>query len=104
VRFDGPTHLRERLDTDPLLRGLERVPPAVDLAAVRGDLDAVVVLGLGRADAEVRRHDRTRAVTAELSAHYTEVATSPTGLGVLWRADPAPGHTAGGGSAAAPTG
>jgi hypothetical protein len=104
VRFDGRPHLRERLDTDPLLRGLERVPPAVDLAAVRGELDVVVVLGLDRADAEVRRHDRTRAVTAELSAHYTEVATSPTGLGVLWRAAPTPGHTAGGGSAAAPTG
>ncbi|WP_448609822.1 hypothetical protein [Geodermatophilus sp. URMC 60] len=104
VRFDGPPYLRQRLDADPQMRGLDQVPPVVDLAAVRGDLDAVVVLGLDRADVDVRRDEGTRAVTAELSAHYTEVATSPSGLGVLWRADPASGQTAGGGSAAAPTG
>ncbi|WP_448617868.1 hypothetical protein [Geodermatophilus sp. URMC 65] len=104
VRFDGPPYLRQRLDADPQLRGLERIPPVVDLPAVRGDLDAVVVLGLDRADPDVRRAAGTRAVTAELSAHYTQVATSPSGLGVLWRADPASGQTAGGGSAAAPTG
>ena len=104
VRFDGPPYLRERLDPDPQLRGLERIPPLVDLPAVRGDLDAVVVLGLDRADGDVRRAARTRAVTAELSVHYTAVATSPSGLAVLWRADPRSGQTAGGGSAAAPTG
>jgi hypothetical protein len=104
VRFDGPPYLRQRLDVDPQLRGLERIPPVVDLPAVRGDLDAVVVLGLDRAHPGVRRAAGTRAVTAELSAHYTQVATSPSGLGVLWRADPASGQTAGGGSAAAPTG
>ena len=86
------------------LRGLERIPPVVDLPAVRGDLDAVVVLGLDRADPEVRRAPGTRAVTAELSSHYRQVATSPSGLAVLWRAGPASGQTAAGGSAAAPTG
>jgi hypothetical protein len=104
VRFDGPPYLRQRLDADPQLRGLERIPPVVDLPAVRGDLDAVVVLGLERADAEVRRAEGPRAVTAELSSHYTAVATSPSGLAVLWRADPASGQTAGGGIAAVPTG
>ncbi len=104
VRFDGPPYLRQRLDTDPQLRGLERIPPAVDLPAVRGDLDAVVVLGLDRADADVRRAEQTRAVIAELRTHYTQVATSPSGLAVLWRADPPSGQTAGGGSAAAPPG
>jgi hypothetical protein len=104
VHFDGPPYLRQRLDADPQLRGLERIPPVVDLPAVRGDLDAVVVLGLDRADPDVLRAAGTRAVTAELSAHYTQVATSPSGLAVLWRADPASGQTAGGGSAAAPTG
>jgi hypothetical protein len=104
VRFDGPPYLRQRLDADPQVRGLERIPPVVDLAAVRGDLDAVVVLGLNRADPDVRRAAGTRAVTAELSAHYAQVAASPSGLAVLWRADPASGHTAMGGSAAAPTG
>jgi hypothetical protein len=103
VHFDGPPYLRQRLDADPQLRGLERIPPVVDLPAVRGDLDAVVVLGLDRADADVRRAGGTRAVSAELRTHYTQVATSPSGLAVLWRADPPSGHTAQGGSAAGPS-
>lgn len=102
VRFDGAPSLRQRLDADPGQRGLERVPPVVDLSAVRGDLDAVVVLGLARAGDEVQQAERTRAVTEELAAHYAQVATSPSGLAVLWRAAPASGQTAGGGSAAVP--
>jgi hypothetical protein len=102
VRFDGPPYLRQRLDADPQLRGLERIPPVVDLPAVRGDLDAVVVLGLDRADADVRRALGTREVSAELRTHYTQVATSPSGLAVLWRADPPSGQTGRGGSAATP--
>lgn len=97
VRFVGSPSLRERLDPHPDLHGLERIPPAVDLPAVRGDLDAVVVLGLQRADAGVRGSARARAVTAELAAHYSPVATSPSGLAVLWRPDPSSGQTARGG-------
>jgi hypothetical protein len=102
VRFDGAPSLRQRMDADPGQRGLERLPPLVDLPAVRGDLDAVVVLGLERAGDDVRQAERTRAVTEELGAHYAPVLTSPSGLAVLWRAAPASGQTAGGGSAAAP--
>ena len=102
VRFDGAPSLRQRVDADPGQRGLERLPPVVDLPAVRGDLDAVVVLGLERAGDDVRQAERTRAVTEELEAHYAPVLTSPSGLAVLWRADPPSGQTAGGGSAAAP--
>ncbi|WP_089304048.1 hypothetical protein [Geodermatophilus pulveris] len=102
VRFAGTPPLRQRLDADPGLRGLERVPPAVDLPAVRGDLDAVVVLGLTRAGDDVRQAADTRAVTEELGTHYAAVATSPSGLAVLWRAAPASGETARGGSAAVP--
>jgi hypothetical protein len=102
VRFDGPPYLRQRLDADPELHGLERIPPVVDLPAVRGDLDAVVVLGLDRAGEDVRRDEGTQEVTAELRTHYAQVATSPSGLAVLWRAAPPSGHTAAGGSAAAP--
>ncbi|MGY1692612.1 hypothetical protein [Geodermatophilus sp. SYSU D01105] len=77
--------LRGRLD--PEQGGLERIPPAVDLPAVRGDLDYVVVLGLDRAAPEVRGSERTRAVLAELAAHYRPVATSvPTGSVTVWRA------------------
>jgi hypothetical protein len=85
VEFAAGSSLRSRLD--PGLRGLERIPPAVDLPAVRGDLDTVVVLGLDRAAPEVRGSARTQAVLAELAAHYRPVATSsPTGLVTVWRA------------------
>ncbi|WNV74564.1 hypothetical protein [Geodermatophilus sp. DSM 44513] len=102
VRFTGAPSLRQRLDADPDVRGLEQIPPAVDLPAVRGELDAVVVLGLARADADVRRTQGARAVTEELAAHYSAVATSPSGLAVLWRAERGSGETARSGSAAAP--
>ncbi|MGY1592609.1 hypothetical protein ACI79D_11575 [Geodermatophilus sp. SYSU D00708] len=85
VEFPAGSSLRSRLD--PSLHGLERLPPAVDLPAVRGDLDYVVVLGLDRASAEARGSQRTRDVEAELAAHYRPVATSsPTGLVTVWRA------------------
>ncbi|MGY1622257.1 hypothetical protein ACI789_08690 [Geodermatophilus sp. SYSU D00965] len=85
VEFPAGSSLRSRLD--PSLHGLERLPPAVDLPAVRGDLDYVVVLGLDRASAEARGSQRTWDVEAELAAHYRPVATSsPTGLVTVWRA------------------
>ncbi|MGY1824145.1 hypothetical protein [Geodermatophilus sp. SYSU D00079] len=88
VSFEEPA-LWRRMTAD--LGGLERVPPAVRLETVRGDLDVVVVVGLDRATEQVRDSPHTRAVRTELSAHYTRVATSaPTGLVQVWRADPAP--------------
>ncbi|HEX2073436.1 MAG TPA: hypothetical protein VHF92_06595 [Geodermatophilus sp.] len=85
VEFVGP-RLRERLD--PGLSGLERLPPRVELDAVRGELDYVLVVGLDRAGRRVRESARTRAVAAELAAHYERVATSaPTGLVEVWRAE-----------------
>ncbi|RBY82021.1 hypothetical protein DQ238_05250 [Geodermatophilus sp. TF02-6] len=98
VHFAVTPGVRQRMD--PALSGLEQVPPVVDLAAVRGELDYVVVVGLDRASAGVRDAQCTRAVTAELADHYTPVATSaPTGLVTLWRAAPSSGQTADGGSA-----
>jgi hypothetical protein len=97
VEFAAGSSLRSRLD--PALRGLERIPPAVDLPAVRGDLDYVVLLGLDRASADTRGSGRTRDVLAELAAHYRPVATSsPTGLVTVWRAAGNGPGTGGGGA------
>jgi hypothetical protein len=72
---------------DPGREQLEQVPPAVDLAAVRGRLDYVVVVGRDRATPGVRAAPATAAVQEELRAHYRRVATSsPTGFAELWRA------------------
>jgi hypothetical protein len=98
VEFAAGSSLRSRMD--PSLHGLERIPPAVDLPAVRGDLDYVVLLGLDRASAEARGSERTRNVLAELAAHYRPVATSsPTGLVTVWRAAGDRAGRGGGGAA-----
>jgi hypothetical protein len=89
VTFDGGPDLRRRLD--PSATGLERVPPAVDLAAVRGRLDYVLVVGLDRATPAARHAARTLAVQRELETYYRRVATSAaTGLVTVWRATPQP--------------
>lgn len=75
VRFTEPS-LRTRLD--PGLDGLERVPPAVDLAAVAGELDRVVLLGTDRAP-----------VPAAVEALGTRVWTSSGGAVQVWRLHPA---------------
>ncbi len=85
VSFSGGPFLRARLD--PSGRGLVRFPPDVDLAAVRGDLDYVLVVGLDGAGSAVRDAPETAAVRAELERSYRQVATSaPTGLVSVWEA------------------
>jgi hypothetical protein len=77
--------VRQRIDYD---NGLERVPPRVDLPAVRSELDYVVLVGLGRAPESARTAANTVGVLQELSANYRRVATSsPTGLVEVWQAD-----------------
>jgi hypothetical protein len=85
VTFDGGPQLWRQMAPDP--DGLEKVPPQVDLAAVRGQLDYVVVVGRDRADESTRGAAATRAVDRELAEHYERVAvSSPTGLAEVWRA------------------
>ena len=85
VTFDGGPQVRSRIDKD---NGLERVPPRVDLAAVRDDLDYVVLVGLAEAPRSVRTAANTAAVLRELTAHYKRVAiSSPTGLVEVWQTD-----------------
>jgi hypothetical protein len=85
VTFDGGPQVRSRIDED---NGLERVPPRVDLPAVRDDLDYVVLVGLAEAPRSVRTAANTAAVLRELSAHYRRVAiSSPTGLVEVWQTD-----------------
>jgi hypothetical protein len=85
VTFQGGPQVRRRIDTS---NGLERIPPRVDLPAVRRDLDYVVLVGLARAPASVRTASNTVAVLRELSAHYRRVTiSSPTGLVEVWQAD-----------------
>jgi len=65
---------------------LEKQPPLVDLAAARGLLDYVVVVGLDRAGPGVRHAPQTQAVLRELTANYQLVkVSSPTGLASVWR-------------------
>jgi hypothetical protein len=85
VTFDGGPQVRSRLDTG---NGLERVPPRVDLPAVRNRLDYVLLVGLDDAPVGVRTAADTATVLAELSAHYRRLGTSsPTGLVQVWAAD-----------------
>jgi hypothetical protein len=89
VTFDGGPQVRRRIDRR---NGLERVPPRVDLPAVRSELDYVVLVGLARAPESARTAANTVGVLRELSAHYRRVATSsPTGLVEVWQADRAAG-------------
>ena len=87
VTFAGGPDLRRQID--PTLRGLERFPPVVDLAAARGRLDYVVVVGLDRGTERVRTAPATRRALEELSAHYARVdgGRAPA-LVTLWRALP----------------
>jgi hypothetical protein len=65
---------------------LEEQPPAVRLAAGRGLLDYVVVVGLDRAAPQVRSAPQTQAVLRELTANYQPVkVSSPAGLASVWR-------------------
>jgi hypothetical protein len=101
VTFSGGPQIRRRLETST--NGLEKYPPRVDLSAVRGELDFVVVLGLDRATRRVREAAATHAVVGELSAHYERVATSePTHLVTLWRERVPSGADGGKGSATGP--
>jgi hypothetical protein len=84
VTFAGGPEIWRRLVDDPA--DLEKQPPQVDLAAARGLLDDVVVVGLDRAPADVRHAPRTQAVLRELTANYQLVkVSSPTGLASVWR-------------------
>ena len=84
VSFDGGPEVWRRLTSDP--SDLEQQPPVVDLAAARGMLDYVVVVGLDRAGRGVRHAPDTQAVLRELTANYQLVkVSSPTGLASVWR-------------------
>jgi hypothetical protein len=84
VSFAGGPEVWRRLVSDP--SDLERQPPPVDLAAARGLLDYVVVVGLDRAAPAVRRAPHTQAVLRELTANYQLVkVSSPAGLASVWR-------------------
>jgi hypothetical protein len=84
VSFAGGPQVWRRLAPAP--SDLEAQPPAVDLAAARGLLDDVVVVGLDRAPPAVRHAPDTQAVLRELTANYQLVkVSSPTGLASVWR-------------------
>jgi hypothetical protein len=84
VRFAHGAQLRRTLD--PGLDGLDAVPPWVDLPAVAGQLDYVLVVGLDRAQSWVRYAQRTTRVLADLRAGYDEVDRSqPSGYVSVWR-------------------
>jgi hypothetical protein len=84
VSFAGGPEVWRRIVPDPA--DLEKQPPAVDLAAGRGLLDYVVVVGLSRAGPQVRSAPQTQAVLRELTANYQLVkVSSPSGLTSVWR-------------------
>ena len=84
VSFAGGPEVWRRLVSDP--SDLEQQPPPVDLAAARGLLDYVVVVGLDRAPPAVRQARPTQAVLGELTANYQLVkVSSTTGLASVWR-------------------
>src|SRR4051812_17041554 len=83
VRFVEPS-VRSRLA--PGLDGLEHLPPSVDLPAVAGQLDYVVLVGWADAPASVRQDPDVLTLMADLRAGYRQVATSsPTGVVNLWK-------------------
>jgi hypothetical protein len=83
VRFVEPS-VRSRLD--PGLDGLEHLPPSVDLPAVAGQLDYVVLVGWADAPASVRQDPGVLRLMADLRAGYRQVATSsPSGVVNLWK-------------------
>jgi hypothetical protein len=82
VTFTGAENLHRRLSPEP--DGLERLPPHVDLSAVRGKLDYVLVVGLDRASPTIRQSPWTQAAVTELTQWFRPVATSPSGLVQLW--------------------
>jgi hypothetical protein len=84
VTFDGGPDVWRRITAERT--DLEKQPPLVDLAAARGLLDYVVVVGLDRAGPDVRHAPQTQAVLRELTANYQLVqVSSPTGLASVWR-------------------
>jgi len=84
VSFDGGPDVSRRIAAQPA--DLEKRPPRVDLRAARGLVDYVLVVGLDAAPPAVRSAPQTRAVLAELTGHYQEVAvSSPSGLVSVWR-------------------
>jgi len=84
VTFDGGPDVWRRITAERT--DLEKQPPLVDLAAARGLLDYVVVVGLDRAGPGVRHAPQTQAVLRELTANYQLVkVSSPTGLASVWR-------------------
>jgi hypothetical protein len=88
VRFVEPS-VRSRLD--PGLDGLEHLPPSIDLPAVAGQLDYVVLVGWADASASVRQDPDVLALMSDLRAGYRKVATSsPTGVVNLWKYEKRP--------------
>jgi hypothetical protein len=84
VTFGGGPEVWRRLTSDPA--DLEKQPPLIDLAAARGLLDYVVVVGVERTSPAVRRAPASQAVFRELTANYQVVkVSSPTGLASVWR-------------------
>ena len=81
ARFRAAGNPRRALD--PTLRGLDRVPPSVELA---GGPDVVLVVGRNRAATSVLDDPESTRVLADLARLYRPVATSGrTGLVEVWR-------------------
>ncbi|WP_222265164.1 hypothetical protein [Modestobacter marinus] len=88
VRFVEPS-LRSRLD--PELAGLEDVPPSVDLPAVSGELDYVLLVDWEDASASVRADPDVVALMADLRSGYRPVPTSSqAGTVALWESTDRP--------------
>jgi hypothetical protein len=84
VRFTPTPGVRRLIDPD--LRGLDQVPPTVDLPAAGQHLDYVLVVGLDRAEGWVRQAHRTARVLDDLRAGYQQAAESgPSGYVEVWR-------------------
>ena len=84
-----PTRFREGNDPrrriDPSLTGLNRIPPAIDLAAGAKDIDAVLLLGRDRAESELIARPETQQLLRDLAADYERTAASErSGLVEVW--------------------
>jgi hypothetical protein len=87
VRFVEPS-VRSRLD--PELVGLEKVPPSVDLPAVSGQLDYVLLVDWEDVSPSAGADPDVVGLMADLRAGYRQVSTSPAGTVSLWESTDRP--------------
>ncbi|MBW3641261.1 MAG: hypothetical protein KY451_15765 [Actinobacteria bacterium] len=83
TRFRAGNDLRRRID--PSLTGLNRIPPAIDLAAGSEDIDAVLVIGREQAGPALLARPDTQRLLRDLAADYERTAVSErSGLVEVW--------------------